>query len=326
MNKQKAVLILLLLPLLFVLYLFGPFVLMPFIDSSWYHSREVDIGSFDYSSALTKAEKAGYEVEGSWPWPGNFSGFEPGDIPDVRENFGNAALVQDIRLNYNEDSELMVFICEEGSEAGAGTCIAVSNFSHSDPESPLQLSEFPDDAWMIEKFELLFSLDEKASEKYLEALKKAAQSQTWDAKIQVNDSPDFPAVFAYLTENSDDSSYGSSKGIYVYPTTGSDKDEVFLKDGNRVGSVRYFVPEAKVVTYDKENRYIGNRYIGNRYIVELDASGKVRLEIIMHPGSSGETIPEEEYRAFFREMFEEMGLSPEAVDSFEFFASSSRVW
>ena len=65
---------------------------------------------------------------------------------------------------------------------------------------------------------------------------------------------------------------------------------------------------------------------GNRYIVELDASGKVRLEIIMHPGSSGETIPEQEYQAVFREIFEELGLSPEAVDSFEFFASSSRVW
>jgi hypothetical protein len=62
------------------------------------------------------------------------------------------------------------------------------------------------------------------------------------------------------------------------------------------------------------------------YIVELDASGKVRLEIIMHPGSSGETISEEEYRAVFREMFEEMGLSPEGVDNFEFFHSSSRVW
>ncbi len=85
-----------------------------------------------------------------------------------------------------------------------------------------------------------------------------------------------------------------------------------------MGSVRYFVPEARVVTYDKGNRY------RNRYIVELDSSGKVRLEIIMHVGSSGESIPEEEYRAFFREMFEEMGLSPEAVDSFEFFHSSSR--
>lgn len=313
MNKQKAILILLLLlPLLLVLYFFGPFLLMGFIDSSWYYSEEVDIGSLDYNSALTKAENAGYEVGGSWPWPGNFSGFEPGDVPEVRERFGSAALVENIRLNYNKNSELMVFICksESETEAGTGTCAVISNISHYDPESPLQLSEFPPDVWMLEKFGLLFGLDKKASEKYLEALEKAAQNQTWDAEIPVNESPDFPAAYAYLKENSDDSSYESSLGINAYPT------EVFLKDGNRLGSVKYFVPEARVVTYDKENRYI----------VELDSSGKVRLEIIMPPGSSGDKIPEEEYRAVFREMFEELGLSPEAVDSFEFFHSSSRVW
>jgi len=303
-----------------VLYFFGPFLLYSFVDSSWYYSEEVNIGPLDYSSTLTNAEKAGYEVEGSWPWPGNFSGFEPGAVPEVRERFGGATLVQDIRLNYNENSELMVFACENGPEDGqkAGTwaCVALSNFSHSDPESPLQLSEFPDDFWMLEKIGLLFGIDEKASEKYLEALKKASQNRTWDAEISVNESPDFPAVYAYLKENSDDSTYGSTVSVYTYPMAGLGPDEVFLKDGRRLGSVSYFVPKAKVLTYDK----------GNRYIVELDASGKVRLEIIMPPGSSGETIPEEEYRAVFREMFEEMGLSPEAVGSFEFFHSSSRVW
>lgn len=321
MNKQKAILILLLLPLLlFMLFLYGPFILMPFIDSSWYHSEEIDIGSLNYSSVLTKAEKAGYEVEGSWPWPGNFSGFEPVDVPEIRESFGSAALVQDIRLNYNENSELTVFVCEDRSETWTRTCVAFSNFSHSDPNSPLQLSEFPNDFWMLEKLRLLFGPDEKAPEKYLEALKKAAQNQTWDAKIQVNESPNFSAVYAYLMENSDTSSYRYSSGI-LYPTTGSCMEKVFLKDGKRLGSVRCFIPKARVINYDK-----GNRYVGNRYIVELDASGKIRLEIIMHPGSGGESIPEKKYRAFFREMFEEMGLSPEAVDSFEFFHSSSRVW
>ncbi|AKB18351.1 MULTISPECIES: hypothetical protein [unclassified Methanosarcina] len=319
MNKQKAIMILLLvIPVLLVFYFFSPFLLMGFVDSSWYYSEEVDIGPFDYSSVLTKAENAGYEVEGSWPWPGNFSGFEPGDVPEVRERFGGAALVENIRLNYDENSELMVFICEEipkngleeGQKAVTETCVALSNLNHTDPDSPLQLSEFPQDVWMLEKFGLLFGLDEKASEKYLEALKKAAQNQTWDAKIQVNESPDFPAVYANLIENRDDSSYESSLGINAYPT------EVFLKDGKRLGSVKYFVPKAKVVTYDNENKYI----------VELDAQGKVRLEILMPPGSSGDEIPEEEYRKVFREIFKGLGLSPEVVDSFEFFHSSSRIW
>ncbi|MGB9131072.1 MAG: hypothetical protein WCB90_00430 [Methanosarcina sp.] len=316
MNKQKAILILLLLiPLLFVLYFFGPFLIYTFFDSSWYYSEEVDIGSFDYNSVLTKAEKAGYEVDGSWPWPGNFSGFNPGNVPEVREIFGSAALVQDIRLNYDEDSELTVFLYEGGPEARPGTSVAVSNFSHSDPQSPLKLSEFPDDSWMLEKFSLLFGLDEKTSEKYLEALKKAAKNQTWETQMQVNESLDFPAVYAYLLEKSDNSSYGSSSGLSEYPTNVY-PTEVFLIDGKRLGSIKYSIPRANVMTYNK----------GNRYIVELDASGKVRLEIIMHPGSSGETIPEQEYQAVFREIFEELGLSPEAVDSFEFFASSSIVW
>ncbi|AKB31965.1 hypothetical protein MSSIH_1275 [Methanosarcina siciliae HI350] len=310
MKKQKAILILLLfLPLLFVLYLFGPFILMSFIDSSWYYSEDVDIGSLDYSSVLTKAENAGYEVEGSWPWPGNFSGFEPGDVSEVRENFGSAALVQNIRLN-SENSELMVFVCENGSESGGQTCVAVSNLSHADPESPLQLSEFPEDSWMLEKLGLLFGPDENAPEKYLAALKKAAQNQTWDAEIQMNESPNFPAVYAYLLENSDEPSYESGFGLNAYPT------EVFLKDRKRLGSVKYSIPKAKVTTYDE----------GNRYIVELDSSGKVKLEIVMPVGSSGESIPEEEYRAVFREMFEELGFSPEAADRFEFFHSSSRIW
>ncbi|AKB36266.1 hypothetical protein MSSAC_1676 [Methanosarcina siciliae C2J] len=310
MKKQKGIMILLLLlPLLFVLYLFGPFILMPFIDSSWYYSEDVDIGSFDYSSVLTKAENVGYEVEGSWPWPGNFSGFEPGDVPEVRESFGSAALVENIRLN-SENSELMIFVCENGPEAGGQTCVAVSNLSHADPEAPLQLSEFPEDSWMLEKFGLLFDPDENDSEKYLEALKKAAQNQTWDAEIQVNESPNFPAVYAYLLENSNESGYGSGLGLNAYPT------EVFLKEGRQLGSVKYSIPEAKVTTYDN----------GNRYTVELDSSGKVQLEIVMPVGSSGESIPEEEYRTVFREMFEEMGLSSEAVDRFEFFHSSSRIW
>ena len=252
MNKQKAILILLLLiPLLLALYIFGPFLLFSFVDSSWYYSEEVDIGPLDYSSALTNAENAGYEVEGSWPWPGNFSGFEPGDVPEVRESFGSAALVENIRLNYDEKSELMVFICEDrpenglkdGQKAGTGTCVVISNLSHSDPESPLQLSEFPPDDWMLEKLGLLFGLDEEASEKYLEALKKAAQNQTWDAEIQVNESPDFPAVYAYLKENSDESTYGSTVSIHTYPMAGFGPEEVFLKDGKRLGEGRCYRPD-----------------------------------------------------------------------------------
>ncbi|WP_269851167.1 hypothetical protein [Methanosarcina horonobensis] len=175
MNKQKNHTdIIIAPPSYFCAISVYPFLNHGLIDSSWYYSEEeVDIGTIDYSSVLTKAEKAGYEIEGFWPWPGNYLGFEPGDVQEVRESFGSDILVQNIRLTYDKNSELMVFVCEEGSETRAGTCVSISNFSHSDPGSSLQPSEFPDDSWMLEKIGLLFNLDEKASEKHLEALKKS---------------------------------------------------------------------------------------------------------------------------------------------------------
>ena len=83
-----------------------------------------------------------------------------------------------------------------------------------------------------------------------------------------------------------------------------------------MGYIKYFIPTAEVETF-------GN---GNEYKLELRASGDVKLEIIMPGGSSGEKIPEEEYRAVFREMFENMGLPREAVDRFEFSYSTSLAW
>ena len=160
-------------------------------------------------------------------------------------------------------------------------------------------------------------MDEKAAEKYLEALKKAAQSQTWDAEIKVNESLDFPGVYANLRENSDESGYDSyMPDSNAYFSGGSHSKESFLKNGGRLGSVRYFVPKVRVMTFDKKNEYT----------LKLRASGEVRLKIVMPAGSSGEKIPEEEYRAVFREIFENLGLSPETVDSFEFSHSSSLVW
>jgi len=66
MKKSKVLLILLfLLPLIFVIFTFGPFVLLGLIDSSWYYSENVNLGPIDYNAELTKAEEAGYTVRGS---------------------------------------------------------------------------------------------------------------------------------------------------------------------------------------------------------------------------------------------------------------------
>lgn len=310
MKKLKILLILLfILPLIFLSIIIGPFILMSFTDSSWYYSDAVNVGPVDYNAELTRAEDAGYTVRGSWPWPGNYySGFGPGEVEEVKEEFGNATYVQQVRLYYDSNSELVV--CKYDGQPE--TYLVFTNGTHQDFNSSLKPSEYPEEEWMLEMIGLLFNLDESTSRFYLTELKAAAQNQTLDVKLQVNESLDFPAVYSYLQENSTK----SGKDITAVLTQGSDAEEVFLRNGSRLGYIKYFIPTAEVETSDN----------GNKYKLELRASGDVKLEVIMPAGSSGEKIPEEEYRAVFKEMFENMGLPQEAVDRIEFFYSSSLIW
>lgn len=308
MKELKILLILvLIIPLILLSFTAGPFILMSFIDSSWYYSEAVNVGPVDYNSELEKAEEAGYTIRGSWPWPGNYdSGFEPGEVEEIKERFGNATVVQEVRLYYDSNSELVV--CKYEGE----TYLVFTNTTHQDLNSPLNPSEYPEEEWMLEMIGLLFDLDESSSRTYLAELENAAQNQTWDVKLQIKESLDFPSVYSYLQKNST----FSGQDVTGILTQGSDAEEIFFRNKSRLGCIKYFIPTAEVETFDD----------GNQYKIELRASGDVKLEIIMPRGSSGETIPEEEYRAVFRKMFENMRLPPEAVDKFEFFYSSSLAW
>ncbi|AKB76798.1 hypothetical protein MSHOH_0315 [Methanosarcina horonobensis HB-1 = JCM 15518] len=229
-------------------------------------------------------------------------------MAEAKEKFGNATVVQEIRLYYDSNSELVV--CKYDGQPE--TYLAFTNTTHRDLNSSLKPSEYPEEKWMLEMIGLLFDLDEATSRSYMREMKAAAQNQTWDVKLQVNESLDFPSVYDYLQKNS--ASSGSDvTGILIQS---SDAEEIFLRNESRLGYIKYFIPTAEVETFDN----------GNQYKLGLRASGDVKLEIIMPGGSSGETIPEEEYRAVFREMFDNMGLPPEAVDRFEFFYSSSLAW
>lgn len=308
MKELKILLILvLIIPLILLSFTAGPFILMSFIDSSWYYSEAVNVGPVDYNSELEKAEEAGYTIRGSWPWPGNYdSGFEPGEVEEVKERFGNATVVQEVRLYYDSNSELVV--CKYDGE----TYLVFTNTTHQNLNSPLNPSEYPEEEWMLEMIGLLFDLDESSSRTYLAELKNAAQNQTWDVKLQIKESLDFPSVYSYLQKNST----FSGQDVTGILTQGSDAEEIFFRNKSRLECIKYFIPTAEVETFDD----------GNQYKLELRASGDVKLEIITPRGSSGETIPEEEYRAVFRKMFENMRLPPEAVDKFEFFYSSSLAW
>jgi hypothetical protein len=253
----------------------------------------VNLGPIDYEAVLVKAADSGYDLGGSMVQLEGVNAIEPGRVEAVEKRFETAYLVQRVEIYSNENTYLEV--CKYESP---GTAITLWNSSHSDFSTPLEVSEFPDDSWMLEMFGLFFGLDEAGSREFLERLKLEGAQQQGYASFRTNNSVDFPAVYAYLSQNSTSSTF--KYGLW--------NDEVFYRNGTKIGYVAYLVPEAAIST----------THGFNKYSIELSSTGFARLNINMHMGSAGKTVSEEEYLAVFREMFKELGLPQEKVEEFKF--------
>lgn len=293
-KRDKILLVLVLLLVLLPFLLYGGFALVLILaDHAWYQSDEVDIGPIDYEAVLAKAEDSGYDISGPRVQLEGVNAIEPGQVEAIEKRFGTAYLVDRVEMYYDENTYLEV--CKyESSE----TVITLWNYDHSDYSTPLEVFEFPDDTWMLEMFGLLFGLDEAGSREFLERLKLEGKQQQGYASFRTNRSVDFPAVYAYLSQN-------STRSTFKY---GLWNDEVFYRNGKKIGYVAYLVPEAAIST---DHRF-------NKYSIELSSTGFAQLNINMHMGSAGKTVSEEEYLAVFREMFKELGLPQEKVEEFKF--------
>ena len=294
MNKTlKIILYILLIPVGLIVLLYGGFGLsLIALDQASYHGNDLYIGPIDYDSVLAKVEDSGYDIGGD----AKSNLIEPGSVEALEERFKDGYMVHRVALYYNENTYENTYLefCKYESPE---TVITLWNPNHSD------VSDFPDDSWMLEMLGLSLGLNETGSREFLERLKLEVAKQY--VHISTNESVDFPAIYAYLNQS-------STKTVV---SSGMWNDEEFYRDGKKIGYIAYIIPEISV----------GTSHHFNRYTLHVSSSGSVRADISMHRASAGKKIPEEEYRAVFKEMFENLGLPAEKVDELEFEYNPS-VW
>lgn len=293
MNKTlKILLYIILIPVGLIVLLYGGFGLsLIALDQASYYGNELYIGPIDYDSVLAKTENSGYDI-GSDAKLSEANLIEPGNVETLEERFKDGYRVHRVELYYNNYTYLE-FCKYESPET------AVTLWNHSEIPTSLEPSKFPVDSWMLEMLGRSLRLNDTGSREFLERLKLNG-AQQW-----TNESVDFPATYAYLNQSSTNTVINS--GMW--------NDEEFYRNGTKIGYIAYIIPEVSIST----------SHNFNKYTLHVGSSGSVRADILMHRASAGKKIPEEEYRAVFKEMFEKLGLPAEKVDELEFEYNPS-VW
>jgi len=288
-----------------VLFYGGLFVLFMLIginDQASYYGETVDIGPIDYNSIVTKAEKAGYDLSGPYTRLDEANLIEPGNVESLNDRFKTDYRVSRVALYYNLNTYLE-FKKDENNQ----TLVTLYNYSHHNDAGDITSqmpSMFPEDPWMLKMLGMSLGLNETDSGEFLTKLKNEASSQKGIVSLTTKESVDFPAVYTYLNQSSITTRIGSD-------TWNEDK---FYRNG-KIGCVQFVIPETTITRTHNSNKY--NIYVSS--------SGFIRADIGMPIGSAGKEIPEEEYRAVFREMFENIGLPTEKLDEMELNYSPS-IW
>jgi len=290
---------------LIVLFYGGLFVLFMLIginDQASYYGDTVDVGSIDYNSIVTKAEKAGYDLSGPYTRLDKANLIELGNVESLEDRFKTDYRVSRVELYYNLNTYL-----EFKKDDKNQTLVTLYNYSHHNDAgdiTPQMPSMFPEDSWMLKMLGMSLGLNETKSGEFLKQLKNESPDQKGVVSLTTKENVDFPAVYTYLNQSS------------IKTVTGSDtwNEDKFYRNG-KIGCIQFVIPETTITRTHNSNKY--NIYVSS--------SGFIRTDIDMPIGSAGKEIPEEEYRTVFREIFENVGLPVEKLDEIELNYSPS-IW
>ncbi|MGC9444177.1 MAG: hypothetical protein ACP5E9_04510 [Candidatus Methanospirareceae archaeon] len=269
-------------------------------DKAHYSAGGKNLGEIDYETIISNANVAGYTVDGPYyvnVKPEATRGLHPPEIKELDERLGEDYRIL-LAMFYYADGTF--FEADLPSDYDGETRISFFNESRPDPYfAPFELQHLPGDAWVIEKFEVLFDLDDSKAQHYLTQLKCSITEQEATVPIiMIKERPNLSAVYEHFKK--------TSTNATLSPTRGEGwTRQIFYGPGSKLGALVYLVSNVRIIHRDAEHTYT----------ITIDRLGGVKLEIEL---GAGEEIPEEEYRTVFRKMFIDLGLPPERLDEFEF--------
>ncbi|VTT87717.1 predicted protein [Halorubrum sp. DM2] len=268
-------------------------------DVASYSSDGVTVSDLAYEDALDRAAAAGYAVErvGS-------SGFHPEGIDELDAELGPEYEAFRVTFDRSETKRLWAtFYADEG--------VTVVTLFADDNRGEFTVDDLPPDEWLVDRFTLLFEMDAATAEGYVEELKTEvrtsdpAEPGAGTPSLEIDEPVAFRATYDSLTAGATTVNATSSAGSGVHVR------EYYAADG-KLGSIEFVLPRA-TVTHEAD---------GYTYRVHIDYHGGVEVDAQTRATRSFE---EQDVRTVFRQMFEEMGIPPDAIDHIQFEYRGS-VW
>ena len=278
-------------------------------NSASYRSDSLNLGKIDLDEIIKRANNAGYSAEHEVTYSG---GLQPVSyIEGLNEKIGNDYKITNVHYIYN-DIGLTLSLNEMPQRENSATLTFLGSY-----DIPLN-EEVPDD-WIAEILIISFSMNRQNAGNYVALMKSQLQMETvqtdeplmvWvengnteegkfgQARVWVTEEPDINSIYDYLDDESTNSSVKFNHPGNCW--------EDFFNGEKKIGSIDYTLPLVTVTR--KSGEHTCRLYMDNNGIIRIT----VKLKEI-------ETeIPEREYKAVLKEMFVDLGFSPEIVDNFVF--------
>ncbi len=298
--KKAAITITIAAVLLIAFYALFAFVLVS-SDQASYFTQGSNLGKINYDEVIANAQKAGYKVDG--PYFVNVKqeiGVHPQGLKELDDRFGGDYRLISAGYFYSEKVHLVAEYKEGATD--------IFFFNEDRSYKPFKPEDLPPDEWIVEKFRLMFGINDQESRNYLIQLKDSIikdQEYSGMISISIKKEINIAAVYSDLKRTTSNSSISLTTGEGGF-------QETFYNGDKKIGVLNLLVPNVRIIFQDR----------GHEYTIKIDRLGGVVPEIKLSPN---EKIPEEEYRGIFKQMFVSIGLPPEKVDEFKFEYNPS-VW